>query len=105
MGQDVLPGLPEPRFDPRRHRLYRRFVDGAGQIEHGQWLRAIAEGQHVGTCRRCGDYLIPQPHVDVTSTRTDYQADCRDRDGCGFVCAMPGGRYLAGSTRENERKK
>jgi hypothetical protein len=103
MSQDVLPGLPEPRFDPRQQRLWPRFIDD-GQIVHGQWLRAIAERKYVGTCRHCGQGLIPRTPYHVTSTRTDYQADCRDRDVCRWVCAMPGGRYLAGSTRLHERK-
>lgn len=93
-----------PAFDPREHRIYRRFIDGAGHIDHAQWLRAMAEGTWVGTCRRCGDYLIPQRPQDISSTRTDYQADCRNVEGCGWVCSMPGGRYAQGSTRKSERK-
>jgi hypothetical protein len=90
-------------FDSREHKLYKRFLDGAGHIQHGPWLRAMAEGAHVGTCRRCGDWLIPQRPREVSASRTDYQADCRD-EGCGWVCVIPGGRYLVGSTRLSERK-
>ena len=93
-----------PRFDSLDHRLYKRFIDGDGNINHGQWLRALAERQWVGTCRRCGDYLIPQTPHQVSNTRTDYESVCRNRKGCGWTCYAPRGRYAQGSTRKSERK-
>lgn len=99
--QDALPGTPAPTFNPMDHGLWKRFIED-GQINHGQWLRARAEGQWVGTCRRCGDYLTPEA-PDEHGQRTDYQASCRS-DKCGYVMSAPGGRIALGSTRKSERK-
>lgn len=114
--QDFLPGTGRAQaFDPLEHGLYRRFLNdarcncgdkanpGHSHIEHGQWLRAIAEGAHVGTCRQCGDYLIPQRPEQISQTRTDYEASCRNEE-CRWVCNAPSGRYLRGSSRLHERK-
>lgn len=103
MDQDALPGTGRANaFDPLRHGLYQRFVDGSGHVDHGKWLRAIAEGAHVGTCRRCGDYLIAQRPQQISQTRTDYEAQCRN-DACRWVCSAPGGRYFARTSRLHER--
>lgn len=100
--QDTLPGTGQHMFNPMDHGLWKRFVDSDGRINHAAWLRARAEGQWVGTCRRCGDYLIPEaPHEH--DNRSDYQASCRN-DGCGYVMTAPGGRIALGSTRKSERK-
>lgn len=70
--------------------LYR-LVLRDGEIDHAAWLRARAEARYVGTCRRCGDYLVPlMPHEHAG--RTDYQADCRRGDDCGYTLLAPGGR-------------
>lgn len=99
--QDALPGTPAPMFNPMDHRLWKRFIDD-GLINHAAWLRARAENQFVGTCRRCGDYLIPE-RPDEHAERTDYQATCRSK-ACGYVMTAPGGRIALGSTRKSERK-
>lgn len=96
-------GDSPPPFNALDHRLYKRFVDGAGLINHREWLRALAERQWVGTCRKCGDYLIPQRPYEVSHTRTDYEAVCRDKQ-CRWTCQAPNGRYAQGSTRKSERK-
>lgn len=100
--QDVLPGTAPAHFDPLAHRLYKRFVDGDRNIDYHQWLRAIAEHAFVGTCRRCGDQLIPMRPTDHGG-RTDYEAHCRRTD-CGWICNAPGGRLLRRSSRLHERR-
>ena len=84
------------------HGLWKRFVYN-GSIVHGAWLRATAEGLWVGTCTRCGDYLVPLPALQVRG-RWDYEAACRSQvrittvdgvrsvTGCGQVMTAPGGR-------------
>lgn len=99
--QDTLPGTSGRTFNPMDHGLWKRFITD-GEINHGAWLRARAEGQWVGTCRRCGDYLVPQSPQEH-GNRTDYEADCRN-EKCGFVMMAPGGRVAGGSTRKSERK-
>lgn len=114
--QDVLPGTGRaPAFNPMLYGLYRRFVDtarcgcgdkaspGHAHIEAGQWLRAIAEGIRVGECRRCGGDLMPRRPHQITETRTDYEATCRN-DNCEWTCNAPCGRYLRYSSRLGERK-
>jgi hypothetical protein len=90
-----------PRFDPMKHGLFRRFKDGNGNIDHGQWSRAIAEGIPVGSCRRCGHDLMPRRPDLVSPTRIDYEATCRNEE-CQWVCHAPGGRYLRYSSRHDE---
>jgi hypothetical protein len=82
--------------------VWTRFVD-KGQIRDGEWLRACEAGEFVGTCRHCGDYLIPRRPLRVGS-RWDYEAECRSTvresrvdgrrvvTGCGQTIAAPGGR-------------
>lgn len=104
MTQDVLPGTGRaPRFDPLKHGLYPRFIDGKGSIDHGQWLRAIAEGVPVGSCRRCGADMMPRRPQSFTATRIDYEAQCRN-EMCGYVINAPAGRYLTPSSRLGERR-
>lgn len=99
MSQDVLPGVGQPdASNPRNHGLYRRFLDGNGNIEHGQWLRACAEGQPVGTCRRCGSTLIPRRPDQINDKRTDYEADCHN-EACARVFNAPGGRVKRPDSR------
>lgn len=78
--------------------LWRRYLDGDG-INHAAWMRARACGAFVGTCRRCGGYLVPQ-RPDQRADRTDYEADCRNTR-CGYVLVAPGGRVARGSTRRS----
>lgn len=112
--QETLPGTGEPTFNPLDHTLWKRFVGSScdckpdphqpshGHVNHGQWLRARAENQWVGNCRRCGDYLVPQPPEQVSAQRTDYEARCQ-RAECGWTLNLPGGRYLTRSSRQSER--
>lgn len=91
-----------PAFNPLDHGLWARYRAG-NEIEHAAWMRACAEGAWVGTCRRCGDYLIPlRPH-QVSGKRTDYEAHCRN-DACGAIVLACCGRVLSYSSRASERK-
>jgi hypothetical protein len=94
-------------FDPLERRIYRRVLDGKGHVVHSEWLRAFNENRPVGECRNCGNLLTPHRPWDVTSWRTDYEAQCRDRDDgkpwCGWIVALPGGRYLPGSARKTQQ--
>jgi hypothetical protein len=117
--QEPIPGSttakPPPLFevDPTQHGLWSRVVE-AGRISHPVWLRAVAEGGFVGTCRRCGSYLRPLPADDRGNGLFDYEAQCENRHsstvadgvrtvaGCGAVMVAPGGR-LPG-TADRERK-
>lgn len=98
--------------DPAQHGLWKRYVE-AGRINHAAWLRAVAENGFVGTCRRCGSYLRPQPAHDHGNGRLDYTADCvnavvsenwpdgaRTVQGCGGVVCAPGGRLPGTAERE-----
>lgn len=104
--QETLP--VEAPFDPAVHGLWKRFVDN-GQIRDGEWLRACAAREFVGTCRFCGDYLVPFRPMRVGS-RWDYEAECRSGvqesnvdgkrvvTGCGHTIAAPGGRLAKTKT-------
>ncbi len=81
--------------------LWPRYVTG-GAIDHAQWLRARAESQFVGTCRRCGDYLVPDPPAELAG-RTDYTARCRRAEECGYELAAPGGRVMRHSGRRSDQ--
>lgn len=97
--------------------IWRRLVGGAGQIDHAAWMRACAEGSFVGTCRQCGDYLIPERPRDITDGRTDYEARCRNEHhaqgrgatrtvtGCGWTTTAPGGRIQRRSNLASARPK
>jgi len=86
------------RFNALDHGLWERFKDG-DRINHGAWLRARAEGAHVGTCRICGDYLIPAAPYEHTDGRVDNEAHCR---ACTATVNAPGGRILRRSSRLDE---
>lgn len=102
--QETLADVPGT-FDPTIHGLWKRFVDNH-QIREGEWLRACEAGEFVGTCRHCGDYLIPRRPLKVAPTRWDYEAECRSRvaeskvdgirvvTGCGATLCAPGGRLV-----------
>jgi len=100
--QEVLP--VQTAFDPAVHGLWKRFVDNdTHHIREGEWMRACEGDEFVGTCKYCGDYLVPQRPIRVGS-RWDYEAMCRSRvtesrvdgrrvvTGCGQSIAAPGGR-------------
>lgn len=100
--QETLTG-DTPAFDPSQHGIWDRFVDAGDVINHAAWLRACAEGGFVGTCRACGDFLLPQP-PDERDGRHDYTAVCRSGNdgpgkGCGHEVNAPGGRRLRRSSR------
>ena len=100
-------------FDALEHGLWARFTDG-DRINHGAWLRVRAEGGFVGTCRRCGDYLVPLAPYEHTDDRVDYEAHCRREivatmvggkrqvEGCEWTLSAPGGRMLRRSSRHDE---
>lgn len=78
--------------------LWRRYV-AAGEVLHAAWLHARSAGEWVGTCRLCGDYLIPLP-PDEHAGRIDYEAACRNRQ-CRYVLLAPGGRVMGGSAAKS----
>ncbi len=88
--EPLIPGRPTDDGG-----IWRRYLDH-GHIHHGNWLRARAEHAPVGTCRRCGADLVPEPPHDRGSDRTDYEATCQD-PACGYVLTAPGGRVMRGS--------
>lgn len=106
---------PTP-FNPDAHGLWRSMVKN-GHIDDMKWKEAVSTGGFVGTCRRCGDYMIPGKPVEVNG-RTDYEARCRNMAGskarrggqvvdvpCDYVMNAPGGRTYAGTTRGASRKR
>lgn len=87
--------------EPAAAGLWRRFVED-GAINHGQWMRACAEGGFVGECP-CGDYLMPRRPEQVGSRRVDYSAVCRS-GGCDKEVCAPGGRLrIRTTTRRTTR--
>jgi hypothetical protein len=84
--QQTLPGAPD------HGGLWRRHVTNS-TIDHAAWLRARSEGQPVGTCRQCGDHLLPETPNDHNG-RLDYTATCRS---CDASLLAPGGRVMRGS--------
>ena len=112
--QETLP--VQNAFNPAVHGLWKRFVDD-GRINHGAWLRACAEGTWVGTCRRCGDYLVPLQPAERGRGHWEYEAACRTpavlstvdgvrrASGCGKTICAPGGRTLHRSSLLSERGK
>lgn len=105
-----------PRFDSLQHGLWKRMTEGDGTVvNHAAWLRACAEGGLVGSCRKCGSYLRPEPPIEVVKGRFDYSALCvvewntrgtgaeRIVWGCGYEMVAPGGRIAGRSTRKSER--
>lgn len=87
----LLPGRPADEGG-----IWRRYLDH-GTINHQAWLRARAEAAPVGSCRRCGADLIPEPPHDRGNGRIDYTAECQD-PACAYVVAAPGGRVIRGDT-------
>lgn len=95
--------MTQPTLDgtPAHTGLWRKVVDGH-QIDHAAWLRAIATGDFVGSCK-CGDFLTPSRPQQV-GDRTDYSATCR-REECRWEINAPGGRILRRSSMASERPK
>lgn len=88
--QETLPGTHDPGG------IWRRYVHH-GQIEHGAWLRARAEGAPIGSCRRCGANLYPEAPHDRGGGQFDYEASCHT-PRCGGILTAPGGRVWRGDT-------
>lgn len=107
-------------FDPTVHGLWKRYVDNY-QIRDVAWVAACeanrAAGmpvEFVGTCRKCGDMLVPRQPWRA-GTRWDYEAECRSRitesrvdgrrvvTGCGAVLVAPGGRLVKPQTARYHR--
>lgn len=97
-------------FNPADHGLWKSILDGAGRIDHNKWMMAIRNGQYVGTCRRCGDYLVPA-RPDDHAGRRDYEATCRNESignavrgnvqvdiACAYTIVAINGRTYAGTT-------
>lgn len=116
--QETLPGAGDDTpVNALDHGLWGRFVDADGLIIDAAWMRACAAGEFVGTCRQCGDYLLPVRPADVNANRRDYEAHCRRgaqihvvdgvrvTEGCGWTCDAPGGRVFGRSSRQLERRK
>lgn len=92
-------------FDPLTAGLFRQYVTDH-MIDHGRWLRAVAEHAFVGECRNCGAKLRPEPPEDHGGIKW-YEAACVS---CGKIVAAPatisrgqdGGRVLARSSRHHQ---
>jgi hypothetical protein len=98
MTQPTLDGTPPAPGDG----LWRRVLAN-GEINHAAWLHVRAEGGFVGTCRKCGHYLIPQ-RPEEHAGRTDYEADCQNEE-CGGVILAPGGRVIRHSAAKSLQPK
>lgn len=105
------------QFNPNDHGLWRSLVNADGRINHEKWMMAIANGQYVGTCRRCGDWLVPARPED-NHGRRDYEATCRNPSigkairgdvqvdiACAYIVLAVNGRTFAGTTRAKARKQ
>jgi uncharacterized OB-fold protein len=84
----------------KREGIYRTIAPDR-EIDHHAWLRARAEGRPVGSCRSCGDYMMPQ-RPDEHSGRTDYEAQCRT---CGRVLLAPGGRRMSSALKSHRANR
>lgn len=62
------------------------------EIDDTEWKNAMARGELVGTCRRCGHYLSPDAPYTVGST-TWYPATC-SAAGCRYETAGHGPRPI-----------
>lgn len=106
------------RFNPNDHGLWKSFVGADGHIIHDKWMMAIANGQFVGTCRRCGDYMVPARPDDRLQTRRDYEATCRNPSigkairgdvqvdiACAYTILAVNGRTFAGTTSARRSRK
>lgn len=88
------------QFDPTKHGIYRRLLADDGELDSRAWNRAAEGGEHVGTCRGCGSYLLARP-THQAGPITWYTAVCAP-PGCGKEIAAPGARYLRRSSRRSQ---
>lgn len=86
------------RFNPEAEGLWKRVLEDDGlHIKLGAWNRARAEGSFVGTCRRCGGHLrpeptdVPGPDDDMSTIAEWLQATCVR---CGHEFVAPDGKVL-----------
>lgn len=89
---------------------------GYTEIDHHAWMRACAEGAFIGTCRRCGAYLLPRRPREHDGA-FEYEGYCRRASesmynaltgvrtvsGCGWEFAAPRGRVHLGSSSRSKR--
>lgn len=88
-------------FNPAEHGLYRRLRNDDGSINTVAWNRAAECGEHVGTCRHCGSYLLADP-THQNAGITWYGGRCTNLGGCGRDFAAPNGEVLRRSARHSE---
>lgn len=107
-----MPRDDSPRFDPASQGIYHHLLvtaDGICHIHFTNWSIAIAEGQAVGTCTRCGGLLTGRAGRKYGRV-TWYEAVCvliEDEDGervtgCGHEYALPNGQVLKFSSRHDQ---
>lgn len=87
------------QFDPSKHGLYRRFLKDDGSLNTPSWNRAADGGEHVGTCRECGFYLLGSP-TQQDGRITWYSAYCTN-PACGKETAAPNAEYLRRTSRHS----
>lgn len=88
------------KFDPFEHGIYRRLRDSAGYLNSVAWNHAVQAGEHVGTCRHCGDYLLGEPTERLEKV-TWYTARCTNQ-ACARIVAAPNANVLRRSSRHGE---
>jgi hypothetical protein len=64
-----------------------------GAVNRAAWARAAAAGDIVGTCRRCGDYVTPDPPPAYGDEQPVEWFIVRCL-ACGHEAASPGGRLV-----------
>jgi hypothetical protein len=87
------------QFDPTQHGIYRRLLADDG-LHHSAWNRAVELGEHVGTCRWCGGYLLGDP-THQAGQITWLGGHCTNPQ-CGREFATPNGAALRRSSRHDE---
>jgi len=92
--------VTQHKFDPFEHGIYRRFLDSAGYLNSVSWNRAVSGGEHVGTCRNCGDRMLGLP-TEIEVKITWYTARCTNGQ-CERVIAAPNANVLRRSSRHGE---
>ena len=88
------------KFDPFEHGVYRRFIDSGGYLNTIAWNRAAENGEHVGTCRMCGYYMLAEP-THQAGRMYWYGAYCTNHR-CGRTIASPQAEVLRRSSRHGE---
>lgn len=93
--------MPGPQyFDPTQHGIYRRLRNDNGTINTTAWNRAVEGGEHVGSCRHCGGYLLGDP-THQSGQITWYGGHCTNLQ-CGRDFGAPNGEALRRSGRHSE---